>query len=272
VGEFELVRCASCATVFTTRTPAVAEAEDYSVYYHEGNLEVPEFIERRLEEVVGEFDGYRTRGRWLDVGCGAGTLLRAARRCGWDAVGTEIAANAVGALRNDGFEVHLGELQALELESASFDVISLVEVVEHVPDPAALLAATTRLVRPGGAVYVTTPHGRGISARVLGTRWSAVVPPEHLSLVSVRGMRKLFERAGLRPRRVDTHAVNPRELADALFRRERLTGCARVEDAYALNQSLSERRSGRVLKAAVNRTLSATRLGDAMKAVAERPA
>ena len=61
-------------------------------------------------------------------------------------------------------------------------MVSLVEVVEHVDDPAAVVQAARHLIRPGGAMYITTPHGRGVSARLLRSGWSAVAPPEHLQL------------------------------------------------------------------------------------------
>jgi 2-polyprenyl-3-methyl-5-hydroxy-6-metoxy-1,4-benzoquinol methylase len=122
--------------------------------------------------------------------------MRAARTGGWTVVGTEVAQGAAEAVRSEGFDVHLGELAEVDLDEESFDVISLVEVLEHVNDPAGLIHDAKRLLRPGGAVYVTTPHGRGISARVLGDRWSAVAPPEHLQIFSVRGLETALARAG----------------------------------------------------------------------------
>jgi SAM-dependent methyltransferase len=268
-----LARCARCRTLFTASLPASpAEAIDYAGYYHEANLRVPEFVERRLEEVVGEFEPYRRSGRWLDVGCGAGALMRAATRQGWSAVGTEMGEGAAEAVRAGGFEVHVGELEALGLEEESFDVVSLVEVIEHVDDPGQLVRDARRLVRPGGALYVTTPHARGISARLLRNRWSAVGPPEHLQLFSLAGLRVLMERADLDVRWARTHAVNPHELLAALRRQGDQTGGERVETGYSLNESLSGSRRGQAVKSAANAVLNATRLGDAIKLAAERPA
>src|SRR4051794_26039295 len=95
-GGFELERCRSCRTLFTARLPDVV---DYDDYYHEGNLAVPEFVHARLRELAAGFDGYRASGRWLDVGCGAGTLLEAVRAGGWEAVGTEVSSGAAAQLQ-----------------------------------------------------------------------------------------------------------------------------------------------------------------------------
>ena len=273
VNGFDLMRCLGCGTLFTATLPAgVEESKDYTDYYHDANLEIPAFVEGRLDSVVAGFECYRRVGRWLDVGCGAGALMRAAAGRGWSVVGTEVAPGAAAAVRAQGFEVELGVLEELALEEDSFDVVSLVEVLEHVEDPGALVARSARLVRPGGALYLTTPHGRGISARMLGFRWSAVAPPEHLQLLSVRGVRGLLERVGLAPRSIRAHAVNPYELVAAMRRRRTETSAdKRVETGYRLNESLSTNRAGSAAKSALNELLSLTRLGDALKVTAERP-
>jgi 2-polyprenyl-3-methyl-5-hydroxy-6-metoxy-1,4-benzoquinol methylase len=259
--------------VFTKALPATqAETHDYSSYYDESNLVVPDFVERRLDELVAGFDRFRERNRWLDVGCGAGALLRAASRRGWDVVGTEVAADAVEAIRDRGFDARLGELESLALEPGGFDVVSAVEVLEHVPDPRRLLATAAGLIRLGGALYLTTPHGRGISARLLKTRWSVVSPPEHLQLFSIDGLRQALRAAGLEVLTVRAHAVDPRELIGGLRGNAPAAGGERVASAYELNEAMVGSRSGRLAKAAANASLSALRLGDTLKVTARKPA
>lgn len=269
---FELVRCASCGTLFTARLPEAAESLDYDAYYHPGNLEVPAFVHARLDELVAGFEEYRSLGRWLDVGCGAGTLLEAVRGRGWEAVGTEVSHGAAEAVRAKGFDVRVGEIAALGLSEQSFDVISLVEVVEHVPDPRGLLAEVEPLLRPGGALYVTTPHGRGVSARVLKAGWSVVAPPEHLQLFSARGLRRAVDGAGFDVARLRTQGTNPGELLGAVRRnRAPVAPGARVESGYKLNESLTGSARGRIVKSLANGLLAATRMGDSLRLVATSP-
>jgi 2-polyprenyl-3-methyl-5-hydroxy-6-metoxy-1,4-benzoquinol methylase len=61
----------------------------------------------------------------------------------------------------------------------------MVEVLEHAREPRTLIRAARQLLRPGGSFYVTTPHARGLSERLLGMKWSVVSPPEHLQLFSI---------------------------------------------------------------------------------------
>jgi SAM-dependent methyltransferase len=272
-GAFELRRCRGCGSLFTARLPRPGEDEPYADYYHDGNLTVPAFITGRLDELVVSFEGSRRTNAWLDVGCGAGALMRAARERGWEAAGTEVSERPAQLLREEGFDVRVGELAGVGFPEAAFDVVSMVEVLEHVSNPATLLSHAQRHLRPGGLLYVTTPHGRGISARLLGTGWSVVSPPEHLQLFSRRGLRSAVERAGLVVVSLATHAVNPIEIV----RRLRpggsdLSGGERVESAYRLNESMSSGRGGRTIKRVANRALDLARMGDSLKLVARRSA
>jgi SAM-dependent methyltransferase len=269
---FPVRSCAACRTIFTARLPEEDDAEDYGSYYHEGNLEVPDFVRRRLEEIVSGFDRHRRLNSWLDVGCGAGTLLHAVAARGWDGIGTEIASVAVDKLRSEGLDVRRGELGELDLPPGGFDVVSMIEVLEHVPFPDALLESCRTLVRPGGALYITTPHARGLSGRLLGARWQVVGPPEHLQLYSTRGLRTAVTRAGFSRGSVETHGVNPKALRDALLpsRDGAEPGESPVSSAYRLNEALSSSRRGVLAKRAANGILDATRLGDNLKLVADR--
>ena len=218
--------CRGCGTLYA-RGGAGREADaacDYDAYYHEANLSVPSFIERRLDEIVGGFAPFRRTGRLLDIGCGAGTLLHAARRAGWDAAGTEVSRPAVEHVRGEGFEVFAGELGEARFPDGHFDVVTASEILEHLPDPRALLAEAARILRPGGLFWGTTPHGRGLSARALGIEWSTVSPPEHLQLFSLGGMRRLLKAAGFARARVITQGFNHYEVRHALRAKRRARG------------------------------------------------
>jgi SAM-dependent methyltransferase len=285
---FDLLSCRECRTLYIAALPGSEESEDYDGYYGEGNLAVPEFIDRRLDEIVADFAPYRRTGRLLDVGCGAGTFLRAAARAGWEAVGVEVSKPAAEHNRAAGFEVFNGFLEEARYPEGHFDVVIASEVLEHVPEPGAMLREILRVLRPGGLLWATTPNGRGLSARALGLGWSAVSPPEHLHLFSRHAARALLAEAGFGRVRVVTEGANPVELLRALRRHgpapsahgghaaqggqqpPPAAGNERVRSGYELNAFLSESPSRRLVKDAVNGLLRLSRLGDSLKIRAER--
>jgi 2-polyprenyl-3-methyl-5-hydroxy-6-metoxy-1,4-benzoquinol methylase len=104
------------------------------------------------------------RGRLLDIGCSSGALLESARRQGFDVEGVEPAAQAAEYARSTGLTVFQGYLQDACYPAASFDVVTLMEVIEHLPDPNALLKEVWRVLKPNGVFVVGTGNGVGPSS------------------------------------------------------------------------------------------------------------
>jgi SAM-dependent methyltransferase len=263
VRGIELRRCRRCKTLFTAALPAPGEAESYDEYYDEDALDVPSFVHEQLDRLLAGFADARHTNRWLDVGFGQGALLRAAAAAGWDVTGTEVAPVPVAHLAAAGFDVHLRDVGDAGFDPGTFDVATMIEVLEHVAEPGKLLEATVAAMREGGRLYITTPNATGLSGRVLGTRWSVVSPPEHLQVFTVRGLRALLSRAGLKPLRIRTHGLNPYELAAAM--RGRPDNTDRVATSYRLNGRLTSNPKGRVTKAVLNSALTTLRAGDTIK-------
>jgi SAM-dependent methyltransferase len=239
----------------------------------EEELSPPAFINTRLEEITSEFSSYRRHNRLLDIGCGAGNLLQAARKNGWNAQGLDVSAGAVKHVRDLGFEVFEGELQNASFPSQHFDVVTAAELLEHLVDPRPLLQEVARILRPGGLFWTTTPHARGLSGRVLGLKWRCVWPPEHLQLFSIRGLTKLLRDAGFRQLRMKTTGGNPVEIFHAMGAAKSAPKTVdqhfdRVTTSYRLNESMMQSRSRRVLKNTVNSFLNLSRLGDSLKVFA----
>ena len=285
-----LSACRACGTLYAQCK--TLRPRRYNGYYHDENLSIPDFIMRRLDEIFRGFSAHRRSNRLLDIGCGAGSLLEAARRAGWDAEGVEISIRAVDHVRGAGLKVFHGELAEAEYPDGHFDVVTASEILEHVPDPRAMLAEIARILRPGGLFWATTPHGRGLSARVLGLRWSSISPPEHLHLFSLEGVRQMLRETGFRTARVTSEGCNPFELYRAWRRggvkavgasssasasaatggptavspaRHAGGGYQRVSTSYRLNEALMRNSATRALKAALNGVLSAARGGDSIK-------
>ncbi|HEX6046309.1 MAG TPA: class I SAM-dependent methyltransferase [Pyrinomonadaceae bacterium] len=273
-NDFEVVSCLACDSVYTPYSPWYSSAFFYTGFYlNADELSPPAFINTRLEEITAQFSSYRQTNRLLDVGCGAGNLLQAARKNGWNAQGLDVSAGAVKHVRSLGFEVFEGELQDAGFPSEHFDVVTAAELLEHLFDPRPLLNEVARILRPGGLFWTTTPHARGLSGRLLGLKWRCVWPPEHLQLFSIRGLKKLLGDAGFRQLRINTTGGNPIEIFHAMGGAKSAPKTVdqhfdRVATSYQLNESMMKDRSRRALKSTVNGFLNLSRLGDSLKVFA----
>jgi cyclopropane fatty-acyl-phospholipid synthase-like methyltransferase len=274
-NELELLRCRKCATLYTPYSPWYTSELFYEKYYPEQSLAPPAFVQTRLEEITAAFSPYRRENRLLDIGCGAGGLLLAARKNGWNAQGLDVAEQATEHVRRLGFEVFHGELQQAGFPAQHFDVITAAEIIEHLSEPRLLVQEVARLLRPGGLFWTTTPHARGLSARVLGLKWRCIWPPEHLQLFSVAGIRALLQDAGFKQIRFQTTGGNPIEIMHAMGAKKDAPKALdqrfdRVATSYQLNESLMKNRPRRIAKDVVNSMLNVSRLGDTLKVFAVR--
>jgi SAM-dependent methyltransferase len=207
-------------------------------------------------------------GRLLDVGCGAGAILSVMARDGWQAEGTELSELAASRLRAQGHRVHVGELHELELPDRSYDVVILSEIIEHLLEPRTALACAVRLLRPGGALYLTTPNFDALSRRLLGARWRVISVPEHIRYFNGSSLGALLTDVGLRVVSLSTEGLSPPEVWATLRGARPQTGFEATEALRSLSA-----RSGPLssVKGTVNAVLRATRLGDTLKALAIRP-
>ena len=277
--DFELLRCQACATLYVSSLPTNKSRMHYESggYYSDENLVVPKFVVTRLDEIVATFDPYRSTNRLLDIGCGAGSLLMAAKKAGWDAEGVDLSLPTAEYLGKKGLKVFPGDLLQAAFPTAYFDVVTAAELIEHVPDPSSLVAEVARILRPGGIFWATTPHSNGASARFLKLKWSIISPPEHLHLFSTRGMTRLLSDNGFQKVQVKTEGLNLTELLGALRTGEQANGGVqtneghkRVSADYQMNEKLLKSPRRRMLKNSANAVLRASRLGDFLKIWAER--
>lgn len=272
-GGCDLLVCRRCKTLFIAKLPDAESSKNYQNYYTETNLTVPDFINRRMDDIVRGFSSFRDNGRLLDVGFGASTLLKAAQRAGWKPFGVDVSPNACEQASSLGFEVFCGTLEAANYSDDVFDVVTASEVLEHVPEPKRVLAEIARVLRPGGLLWMTTPHAWGISAFMLGLKWSVVRPPEHLQLFSIRGAKRMLEQNGFRCLGVATEGVNPYELIQGL-RVNRTENPdvlnERVLPGYQLNEALLASKRRRLLRSGLNSILNLSRSGDSLKIWAQK--
>ena len=142
--------------------------------------------------------------RWLDFGCGAGGFLKYRRERGTlagrplELTGHDLGSYAELLQRVDGFRI-LDLDQVSREPDARYDIISMIEVIEHLPDPAAALALIARLLKPGGLLLLTTGNLESPIARRHGIHYRYCAPEIHVSLFNPRCLARLYRSVGLEP-------------------------------------------------------------------------
>jgi protein O-GlcNAc transferase len=96
-------------------------------------------------------------GRWLDIGFGSGALLTTAAEFGYEVAGIDLREENVRLMREAGFDVHAVELAAYRA-AAPFDVVSMADVLEHMPFPKRALRDARQLLQPGGLLFLSMPN------------------------------------------------------------------------------------------------------------------
>ncbi len=177
--------------------PTQAElSEYYAAEYSENSLAESEAARPAMRRVLAEIEAKVPVGRILDVGCGYGMFLEEARRLGWTVQGVEPTPERAEAARGRGLPVVSGTLEQACFETGSFDVVVLQHVIEHLTEPRVSLAEISRILRPGGLLYVACPNAGSVEARLAGAGWGWFCPPAHVFHYTPAGLKTLLETSG----------------------------------------------------------------------------
>lgn len=211
--ECDIWRCRKCGLVFPNPMPVPVKgvSQHYELnpnqYFQHHNLEAKTVGVRsmlsRAEQLIGG------KGRLLDIGAGRGEFLRASCEGGWSAVGIEPSASfAEIASRYAGVEIRRESLEQCNFPDASFDVVILAAVLEHLYNPDEIIGEISSILRPGGALFLDVPNERGLYFRVgnfyqrlRGRDWTVNLAPTfepfHVFGFNARALRRLLAKHNL---------------------------------------------------------------------------
>jgi len=172
---FEVARCVSCGLGHTAPQPEDLGRYYAQVYYgRRHGFTLRHCMKRRLGFVAAAVRA-RPGGRLLDIGCGDGAFLLAARESGWEVSGTELNPEPA---RSAGLEVAEGPEHFSG--GPPFDCVTMWHTLEHMRDPRQALVQARTLLASGGRVVVAVPDWGGLQARVFGSHWFHLDVPRHL--------------------------------------------------------------------------------------------
>jgi 2-polyprenyl-3-methyl-5-hydroxy-6-metoxy-1,4-benzoquinol methylase len=211
-GIFHLVCCEECGLLYQNPRPPLA---DIGRYYpdHYGSYSSAQaglrtrpglmgwiirrgmnkrcrLVDRAVPAQVGQ------ARRHLDVGCASGLFMEAMQSHGWQVEGVELneAAGRATSARL-GVPVFIGPFEAAHYPDASFDAVTMWDVLEHLHDPLASLRELRRIVRPGGVLFVRVPNAASYVARLCGRYWVGYDLPRHMTVFTPKTLRRALAQA-----------------------------------------------------------------------------
>lgn len=204
-----LVQCQHCGLVYVNPRPDPQELyalygetyfqnDESGVVGYADYLRDEPHIRRTFAGRLRWLQKWVQPGRLLDVGCAAGFFLDEAQQRGWQVEGLDVSAFAVGYVQQRfGYPVQHGSLTQLDHPAESYDLITLWDVIEHVPDPKAYVEKSAQLLRKGGLISLATPDVDSLPARLTGKRWVGYkLSEEHVYYFSVQTLRRMLDEAG----------------------------------------------------------------------------
>ncbi len=207
------VTCIECGLVFMNPRPTAEALERLYQFESAANdawvdvlLSDAEeaFQTRDFSHLLSQIATVRGVGKLLDVGCSIGRLPRLARERGYDVLGLELGARAAQHARDVyGVEVREERLEACAFAADVFDVVTLIETLEHVPDPRGMVREIHRILRPGGAFLVGVPNLRSLGVLALGST-ARTFNRNHLHYFDSGTLGRLLKEEGFEIREVLT--------------------------------------------------------------------
>jgi SAM-dependent methyltransferase len=203
-NDCDIVKCAQCG-LGRAETTSFDPENYYTGDYFSGKrsdgyadyVGAEPILRREFAGTVGFIRKFRASGRLLDVGCAYGYFLLEAKRY-FDVSGIELAEDAAAHCRRRGLDVLTGVAdEASFARLGTKDVIVMLDVIEHLPSPRETLARCAAHLNPGGIIVITTGDFGSPSAKLFGTRWRLMTPPQHLWFFSQQSVRRMAASLGL---------------------------------------------------------------------------
>jgi 2-polyprenyl-3-methyl-5-hydroxy-6-metoxy-1,4-benzoquinol methylase len=204
------VKCNSCGLIYVNPRLRHSKENLDSFYAYEEDYDgsIESLLHRAYSvkrqkifcSELKKMERYRELNRILDIGCSFGGFLNAAKNRDWKAKGIE-AVYDVGRYGKElyNLDIFSGTLEEAKLEPASFDVIKLNNIIEHLHFPSEFLANVSKLLRKGGLLSISTPNYDSYSVSVCGKEWRYFDGKHHIFLFTPTTLREILDKNDFTP-------------------------------------------------------------------------
>lgn len=203
---FQYVQCAGCGFVYMN--PIIDEEKLIDIYrYSESkrmywNYNIRHATIRKSKgeqpsQQIQELLRWQKGGRLLDVGCGIGNLLDEAKFYYDIAEGIELDEGNVKFAREErGLKIYTEPLERLEFPVCSYDIVTMLQVIEHLADPRKVVEEIHKILRPGGILHISCPNIDGLSFRLFKDKHILLYGRDHVNMFNRTTITQLLRSVG----------------------------------------------------------------------------
>lgn len=205
-----IVACRRCGLMYSDPRLSPADQELIAEYDPEITAKLEGYDPGRFDKErvqIGDYadtlsylaELYPQRGKLIELGCGAGFLLAAFAESGWNVTGIEPDRGFCEYIQKKrGLNAIPSILETAKIPDNAADVVVMLHVIEHVPDPLATLQHIHRVLRPGGHLVLETPRYDSLMFKLLGKRERSLSCDGHIYFFTTDSLKKLTEKAGFK--------------------------------------------------------------------------
>jgi SAM-dependent methyltransferase len=210
--KFLVARCSACGVAQTL--PQLSEAA-LSRYYPRSYYPEPDLARQYYERVVYglhrekllRLRQFIASGRLLDVGCGIGYFVKAARDAGYEAEGLELDEDTAAHGRELWeLPIRSGTLSSLEAPQSAFDAVTFWQAFEHMQQPREVLERVRALLNPAGVLVIAVPNFSSLQSALFRSHWYHLDLPRHMFHYNPENLSAVVSRHGFRVDQIHFHS------------------------------------------------------------------
>lgn len=199
--DWPIKKCLQCHLVQVSPMPSKADVNrlyqgDYWKNFSFYSSQLPAH-EKYFHKKILDIKKLRNRGRLLDVGCAFGSLIKEAKKQGFDSKGIDISRYAIDQCKKNDLNAETGAITDLK-ERNYYDIVTAFEVVEHERDPLLTVKTAYQLLKPNGLLVVSVPDSNSWSSKIMGKYWFGYRHKEHLFHFTKDSLDRLFRSSGFK--------------------------------------------------------------------------
>ena len=203
VQTYSILKCKGCGVGITAPFPK----EDQLIELNKNNYNVEQriqlylsqqnYFKKRYEGYIKNIKSIIRTGKLLDIGCNIGFFMKIAQQAGFDVKGVELNEGCAAYGREKFcLDIDSKYLEDIGFPDKIFDVITLFDVLEHIPDIHRFIDELKRILKDDGLIVLQSPNLNSLMAEFTKNRWNWLTPPDHLYHFTPETMARLLWKHG----------------------------------------------------------------------------